>query len=138
MRLPRLRPSGIPRQGAVGAIATFLVLFVINFALKGGHFSAFDLKTLCMNVLPLALVALGQFFVVMTNGIDLSLGPVMSVAGSIAALTFSASVPGAIGAGARRGGARGRMQRPARRRGCACRRSSRLSRPCRSFRAWRW
>jgi len=93
----RLRPSGIPRQGAVGAIATFLVLFVINFALKGGHFSAFDLKTLCMNVLPLALVALGQFFVVMTNGIDLSLGPVMSVAGSIAALTFSASVPGAIG-----------------------------------------
>jgi ribose transport system permease protein len=92
----RLGPSGIPRQGAVGAIATFLVLFVINFALKGGHFSAFDLKTLCMNVLPLALVALGQFFVVMTNGIDLSLGPVMSVAGSIAALTFSASVPGAM------------------------------------------
>ena len=72
------------------------MLFVINFALKGGHFSAFDLKTLCMNVLPLALVALGQFFVVMTNGVDLSLGPVMSVVGAIAALTFSASVPGAI------------------------------------------
>ena len=92
----RLRPSGVSRQGATGAIATFLVLFVINFALKGGHFSAFDLKTLCMNVLPLALVALGQFFVVMTNGVDLSLGPVMSVVGAIAALTFSASVPGAI------------------------------------------
>ena len=91
-----LRLSGIRRQGAVGAIATFLALFLINLALKGGHFSAFDLKTLCMNVLPLALVALGQFFVVMTNGIDLSLGPVMSVAGSIAALTFSASVPGAV------------------------------------------
>lgn len=88
--------SGVRRQGAVGAIATFLALFVINLALKGGHFTAFDLKTLCMNVLPLALVALGQFFVVMTNGIDLSLGPVMSVAGSIAALTFSASVSGAI------------------------------------------
>jgi ribose transport system permease protein len=92
----RLRLSGIPGEGTVGAIATFLVLFVIDFALKGGHFSAFDLKTLCMNVLPLALVALGQFFVVMTNGIDLSLGPVMSVAGSIAALTFSVSVPAAI------------------------------------------
>src|ERR1700679_2140049 len=85
------------RQGALGAIATFAVLFVVNFALKGGHFSAFDLKTMCMNVLPLTLVALGQFFVVMTNGIDLSLGPVMSVAGSIPALTFSASVTGAIG-----------------------------------------
>ena len=91
-----LRLSGIRRQGAVGAIATFLALFLINLALKGGHFSAFDLKTLCMNVLPLALVALGQFFVVMTNGIDLSLGPVMSVAGSIAALTFSASISGAV------------------------------------------
>ena len=90
------RASGVSRQGAMGAIATFLVLFVINFALEGGHFSAFDLKTLCMNVLPLALVALGQFFVVMTNGVDLSLGPVMSVVGAIAALTFSASVPGAI------------------------------------------
>jgi ribose transport system permease protein len=92
----RLRLSGIPGQGAVGAITTFLVLFVINFALKGGHFSAFDLKTLCMNVLPLALVALGQFFVVMTNGIDRALGPVMSVAGSVAALTFSTSVSVAI------------------------------------------
>lgn len=91
-----LRLSGIRRQGAVGAIATFLALFVIDLALKRGHFSAFDLKTLCMNVLPLALVALGQFFVVMTNGIDLSLGPVMSVAGAVAALTFSASVSGAI------------------------------------------
>ena len=88
--------SGIRRQGAIGAIATFLALFVIDLALKGGHFSAFDLKTLCMNVLPLALVALGQFFVVMTNGIDLSLGPVMSVAGSIAALAFSTSAFGAI------------------------------------------
>ena len=88
--------SGIRRQGAIGAIATFLALFVIDLALKGGHFSAFDLKTLCMNVLPLALVALGQFFVVMTNGIDLSLGPVMSVAGAIAALAFSTSVFGAI------------------------------------------
>lgn len=133
----RLRLSGIPSQGAVGAITTFLVLFVINFAVKGGHFSAFDLKTLCMNVLPLALVALGQFFVVMTNGIDPALGPVMSVAGSVAALTSRRASP-----------SRSRW-RSARRRsrahvtacsssGCVCRRSSRLSRPCRSFRAWRW
>jgi ribose transport system permease protein len=89
-------PTEMRRQGTVGAIATFLVLFVIYIVLKGGHFSAFDLKTLCMNVLPLALVALGQFFIVMNNGIDLSLGPVMSVAGAVAALSFPTSVPGAI------------------------------------------
>ena len=80
------RPSGAARQGAFGATVTFIVLFVVDFLLKGGHFSAFDLKTLCMNALPLVLVALGQFFVVLTNGIDLSLGPMMSVSGAIAAL----------------------------------------------------
>jgi ribose transport system permease protein len=90
------RPSGAARQGAFGATVTFIVLFVVDFLLKGGHFSAFDLKTLCMNALPLVLVALGQFFVVLTNGIDLSLGPMMSVSGAIAALTFSTSPIGAV------------------------------------------
>ena len=92
----RLRLRGTTRQGAVGAIVTFIVLFAITFVLKGGHFSAFDLKTLCMNVLPLTLAALGQFFVIMTNGIDLSVGPVMSVSGAIAALLFPTSEVGAV------------------------------------------
>lgn len=91
-----LLPTEMRRQGTLGAVATFLVLFVVYFVLKGGHFSAFDLTTLCMNVLPLALVALGQFFIVMNNGIDLSLGPLMSVAGAVAALSFPTSVPGAV------------------------------------------
>ncbi len=92
----RLRLRGTTRQGAVGSIVTFIVLFAITFALKGGHFSAFDLQTMCMNVLPLTLAALGQFFVIMTNGIDLSLGPVMSVSGAIAALVFPTSEVGAV------------------------------------------
>ena len=90
------RRERVFRQGELGAVATFAVLFIINFALKGGHFSAFDLKTLCSNVLPLALVALGQFFVILVNGVDLSLGPVMSVAGAIAALGFSTNPYGAV------------------------------------------
>ncbi len=77
------------RQGVVGAVVTYVILFGIDLVLKGGNFSAFDLRTLCMNALPLACVGLGQYFVLLTNGIDLSLGPVMSVAGSIAALCFS-------------------------------------------------
>ena len=86
----RPRREGAFRQGELGAVATFAILLAADLALKGGHFSAFDLRTLCMNALPLALVALGQFFVVLTNGVDLSLGPVMSVAGAIAALGLSA------------------------------------------------
>jgi len=90
------RRERVFRHGEIGAVATFAVLFIIDFALKGGRFSAFDLKTLCMNVLPLVLVALGQFFVILVNGVDLSLGPVMSVAGAIAALGFSTSPYGAV------------------------------------------
>jgi len=86
---PRLR--SLSRDSALGATVTFASLLAIDTLLKGGHFSAFDMQTLCMNALPLVLVALGQYFVVLTNGIDLSLGPVMSVAGSIAALTFAQS-----------------------------------------------
>jgi ribose transport system permease protein len=85
--------SAQARQSVPGAFLTFAVLFAVNVMLKGGHFSAFDLRTLCMNVLPLACVALGQFFVILVNGIDLSLGPVMSVAGATAALTLSLSLP---------------------------------------------
>jgi len=84
------------RQGVIGAVAIFAVLFLVNVYLKGGHFSPFDLRTLCMNVLPLVCVSLGQYFVVLVNGIDLSLGPVMSVAGSVAAITFGWSTPLAI------------------------------------------
>jgi ribose transport system permease protein len=85
------------RHGVSGAAAIFAILFAITLLLKGGHFSAFDLRTLCMNALPLVCIALGQFFVVLTNGIDLSIGPVMSVAGSVAALWLDASSPLAIG-----------------------------------------
>ncbi len=88
--------SNQTRQGVFGSLAIFVVLFAIYVYLKGGHFSAFDLRTLCMNVLPLVCVALGQYFVILVNGLDLSLGPVMSVAGSIAALTFGWNVPLAI------------------------------------------
>src|ERR1051326_6639707 len=89
----RLWLSAQLRQGVPGAFATFAILFAANVALKGGHFSPFDLRTLCMNVLPLACVALGQYFVILVNGIDLSLGPVMSLAGAVAALTLARGVP---------------------------------------------
>lgn len=68
------------------AATVFAALFVAYVILKGGSLSQFDLQSLTSSALPLAIVALGQFFVVLTNGIDLSLGPVMSVAGTTAAV----------------------------------------------------
>lgn len=72
-------------------VLTFAALLLLDVALKG-QFSRFDLQTLCVNVLPLMLISFGQFFVVLTRGIDLSLGPIASVAGSCAALLLTRNV----------------------------------------------
>ncbi|HTZ68551.1 MAG TPA: ABC transporter permease [Roseiarcus sp.] len=69
-------------------VLTFVALLLLDVALKG-RFSRFDLQTLCVNALPLTLISFGQFFVVLTGGIDLSLGPISSVAGSCAALLLT-------------------------------------------------
>lgn len=95
--------------GAARPAAVFVVLLAVVVLLKGGRFSLFDLRTLCVNVLPLALAALGQYFVVLTNGIDLSLGPIMSVAGTLAATLFDQSIALAIAAALAAGAFAGAM-----------------------------
>ena len=66
-------------------VFVFAGLLLLVIALKG-RFTPFDLRSLCVNAMPLALLALAQFLVVLTRGIDLSLGPVASVAGATMAL----------------------------------------------------
>jgi len=78
----------IRRSEAAAPTAMFLTLLAVVIGLKGGRYSLFDIESLATNVLPLALVGLGQYFVILVRGIDLSLGPVMSVSGSIAAVLF--------------------------------------------------
>ena len=51
--------------------------------------TGFDAHSLSVNAMPLTLIALGQFLVVLTRGVDLSLGPVASVAGAVMALTIT-------------------------------------------------
>jgi ribose transport system permease protein len=81
---------------ATGPTAMFLCLLLVVVILKGGHYSTFDAETLAANVLPLALVALGQYFVILVRGIDLSLGPIMSVSSTIAAVLFPLGVAPAL------------------------------------------
>src|SRR5260221_13682995 len=82
-------PASPARRAFLGdswPVLVFAALFAVLVALKHG-FTAFDLRSLCVNAMALALIALGQFFVVLARGIDLSLGPVASVAGAVMALT---------------------------------------------------
>ena len=77
------------RLGDHQAVLIFAALFLLVVTLKHG-FTAFDLRALCVNAMPLALIALGQFLIVLARGLDLSLGPVASVAGAVMALTATA------------------------------------------------
>jgi ribose transport system permease protein len=70
-------------------VFVFISLLAVLIALKG-RFTPFDVRSLSVNALPLALIALGQFMVVLTRGVDLSLGPLASVAGAVMALNVTA------------------------------------------------
>lgn len=78
----------LSRLGDKWPVLVFLALFVLLVVLKG-RFTGFDLRSLAVNTLPLALIALGQFLIILTRGIDLSLGPVASVAGAVMAITIT-------------------------------------------------
>ena len=66
-------------------VLVFIGLLVVLIVLKG-RFNGFDARALSVNALPLVLIALAQFLIILTRGIDLSLGPVASVAGALMAL----------------------------------------------------
>jgi ribose transport system permease protein len=72
-------------------VLVFVALFALLVLLKG-RFTGFDLRSLCVTALPLMLIALGQYLIILTRGIDLSLGPVASVAGAVMA-TYVAGNP---------------------------------------------
>ena len=77
-RLTRLVSSNWP-------VLVFIVLLVTLIVLKG-RFNGFDARSLSVNALPLILIALAQFLIILTRGIDLSLGPVASVSGALMSL----------------------------------------------------
>lgn len=88
--------SAARNSEAAGSVGIFALLFAIYFVLKGGHYSVFEAGNLATNVLPLAVVGLAQYFVVQVRGIDLSLGPIMAVSGSLAAVLFPLGIAPAI------------------------------------------
>lgn len=67
------------------SVIVFAALLALLILLKG-RFTAFDLRSLSVAALPLTLIALGQYLIILTRGIDLSLGPIASVAGAVMAI----------------------------------------------------
>lgn len=97
------QPSGLQRAAAVLSQVwawLFLALLLIVFSLSApGFFSLFNFQSIGANLAILLIMALGQTFVIISGGIDLSSGFIMglaSVAGAMAMVAMPAGTPLAL------------------------------------------
>ncbi len=113
MTLPDTKAAGIPRPGpeqllltlsrlwAWVFLAAMIVFFVIAVPLASGGGASFvsvrNSQNILVAITPIVLLGLGQTFVIIGAGIDLSVGWVMSLASVLSALAirtaFNAGVP---------------------------------------------
>ncbi len=100
-------PSRSARGRAVRTIGQawawlFLLMLLVFFSLTGeGFFSPFNLQSILANSAIILIMALGQTFVILSAGIDLSTGYVMGMASVVGAIVMSSlaqtlPVPAAI------------------------------------------
>ncbi|WP_276353230.1 ABC transporter permease [Cohnella caldifontis] len=89
LRLPRHHRELVPLY------VFFAVLLIVNLALDPQMFTFARISTLSVQFMPLILVAMAQTAVMLTGGIDLSVGAVLSLMVSISAVTMQDS-PGGI------------------------------------------
>src|SRR5262249_57886968 len=71
----------------VGMPALLIAALAVTIAIHP-DFGAFDVQSLALGALPLAMAAAAQTVVVLSGGIDLSVGSVMAVANVLAARTM--------------------------------------------------
>ena len=77
---PNERNPFLNRYGSTLLLAALLAVLVISASAISDFFlSPYNLSNIATQVAPLALVALGQFAVILLGGIDLSVGPTISL-----------------------------------------------------------
>jgi ribose transport system permease protein len=86
-RTDRLRKL-VLRHSALIGMPLLLVVFLAATVAIHPDFNSFDAQSLAMAALPLAFAAAAQAVVVISGGIDLSIGSVMAVANVLAARTM--------------------------------------------------
>lgn len=79
-----------------GVYAALLVLIVVNIVVTPYFLTGANLRVQLVQVAPVVIVALGMAMVIGTEGIDLSVGAVMALAGALVPLYLGYGVPIAI------------------------------------------
>ena len=87
----RLRGATLARRVSahreiVVVYSVLVALTFVGYGVSGNFFSGFNLRNIIGASAPLALIAIGQTFVMLTGGIDLSVGSTMSLVAVVGAL----------------------------------------------------
>jgi ribose transport system ATP-binding protein len=85
---PRLRNRISNYMGPIIVTAIVLALGVLGTVKSDFFLSSYNLSNIALQLVPLALAALGQSLVILTGGIDLSVGPLISLITAIASYTI--------------------------------------------------
>ena len=93
-----LRPRTTRRDmPTVLSFVVLLGLILVYAVVDPFFFSSFSLTTFVTDALPLVLVSIGQFAVILTSGIDLSVGSIVSIANTFVAVQMTHSVGSMVG-----------------------------------------
>ena len=88
------------RYGSVGLLLCLIVLLGSYTASQTRYFlTERNLGNLLLEIAPLALVAIGQTAVILIGGIDLSVGPLISLTTAVASYALVSNSPGGIASG---------------------------------------
>ncbi|GHO95042.1 sugar ABC transporter permease [Reticulibacter mediterranei] len=95
-RLSYYGAQNVPLLLSIGILVVMILLYLILFVLRQQRLpGSFELSTTLNNSMTLGLAALGQSLVVLTGGIDLSVGGIVDVTNSVAARLMQDN-PGSI------------------------------------------
>ncbi|HHU88059.1 MAG: ABC transporter permease [Sphaerochaetaceae bacterium] len=90
----RLRASTLQQFAAFAS----LILMVILFSILSPYFFSYDnLITVIKQTSVVGIIAIGVTFVIITGGIDLSLGSLVAVSGVVAGFVLAAGAPNIVG-----------------------------------------
>jgi ribose transport system permease protein len=97
-RLRYYSAQNVPLLLSLGLLIVMIVLYYVLFTQREGHPPGnFELTTTVNNTLTLCLAAIGQTLVVLTGGIDLSVGGIIDLTNAFAASHMGTSIGSMVG-----------------------------------------
>ncbi len=86
-RREQLLAQNAPLVVAATLLVAMIVIYIVLYAISIGSFpGGFEAASITDHAMPLSLAAVGQTFVILTRGIDLSVGGMMDMTNALAAL----------------------------------------------------